>query len=73
MASSFYSSKNENIDVSELTHFYNSGLMESAWTKYFGLEFSLKGKRSSLYTLHIDKRAKDLQRRIVHGARATNR
>ncbi|TDG95854.1 hypothetical protein EPR50_G00244570 [Perca flavescens] len=48
-------------------------LKESRWTEFFGPEVSPKGSWRSLYKLPVEKRAADLQWRIVHGAIATNR
>ena len=48
-------------------------LKESRWTEFFGPDASPKGSWRSLYKLPVEKRAADLQWRIVHGAIATNR
>ncbi|KAF1375259.1 hypothetical protein PFLUV_G00237720 [Perca fluviatilis] len=48
-------------------------LKESRWTEFFGPDASRKGSWRSLYKLPVEKRAADLQWRIVHGAIATNR
>ncbi|TKS66148.1 putative 149 kDa protein ORF 2 [Collichthys lucidus] len=50
-----------------------AGTNESRWAGFFGPDISPKGSWRSLYKLPVEKRAADLQWRIVHGAIATNR
>ena len=45
----------------------------SRWSEFFGPGNSPKGSWRSMYKLPVEKRAADLQWRIVHGAIATNR
>ena len=49
------------------------GVRESRWAEVFGPDVSPKGSWRSLYKLPVEKRAADLQWRVVHGAIATNR